>query len=98
MWEEEMKHLIFGLMLAVCMWLFAAGSVHLLVVCSRLFVVVVVCGHLLVVCVDICGGLWLLPVLVKDCRQITFATLNRFCPLSKKNPTPHVLNGQYQDG
>ena len=34
------------------------------------------------------------------CRQITFVTLNGFCPLS--NPTPHptppVLNGQNEDG
>ena len=35
---------------------------------------------------------------LKDCRQITFVTLNRFCPLSKKNPTPSVFNRQYQDG
>ena len=33
----------------------------------------------------------------RDCRQITFITLNRFCPLSKKNHPP-LLNGQYQDG
>ena len=34
---------------------------------------------------------------VRDCQQITFVTLNGFCPLSKKNPTPPVLNGQYQN-
>ena len=34
---------------------------------------------------------------LRDCQQITFAMLNRFCLLSK-TPTPPVLNGQYQDG
>ena len=36
---------------------------------------------------------------VRDCRQITFVTLNGFCPLI--NPPPHpppALNGQYQNG
>ena len=33
----------------------------------------------------------------RDCQQITFTTLNRFCPLSK-NPPPPVLNGQNHDG
>ena len=28
---------------------------------------------------------------LRDCRQITFVTLNGFCPLSKKNPTPLFL-------
>ena len=32
---------------------------------------------------------------VRDRRQITFVTLNRFCPLSKP-PHPPVLNGQFQ--
>ena len=32
--------------------------------------------------------------LLTDCQQITFVTLNKFCPLTK---TP-VLNGQYQTG
>ena len=35
---------------------------------------------------------------LRDCRQITFITLNGFCLLSEKNPTPPVLNGQYQNG
>ena len=39
------------------------------------------------------GGVFCL----RDCRQITFVTLYRFCPLSKKNPTPSVFNRQYQD-
>ena len=30
--------------------------------------------------------------LTKDCQQITFVTLNRFCPLSKSHPP--ALNGQ----
>ena len=30
--------------------------------------------------------------LTKDCQQITFVTLNRFCPLSKS--LPPALNGQ----
>ena len=34
---------------------------------------------------------------LRDCQQITFIMLNRFCLLSK-TPTPLVLNGQYQDG
>ena len=34
---------------------------------------------------------------IRNCQQITFVTLNRFCPLSKKNPTHPVLNG-YQNG
>ena len=33
----------------------------------------------------------------RDCPQITFATLNGFCLLSKNNPRP-VPKGQYQDG
>ena len=36
--------------------------------------------------------------LIRDSQQITFITLNRFCPLSKKTPTPSVLNRQYQVG
>ena len=37
---------------------------------------------------------------VKNCWQITFVTLNTFCPSSKPSlsPTPPVLKGQYQDG
>ena len=31
---------------------------------------------------------------LRDCQQITFVMLNKFCPLSRKNPTP-VLNRQY---
>ena len=34
---------------------------------------------------------------LRDCRQITFVMLNRFC-LSSKTPHTPVLNGQYQDG
>ena len=34
---------------------------------------------------------------LRDCWQITFITLNRFCPLSKKS-FPPVLNEQNQDG
>ena len=38
---------------------------------------------------------------LRDCQQIAFTTLNRFCPLSKPPypppPYPPVLNGQYQD-
>ena len=34
---------------------------------------------------------------LRDCRQITFVTLNGFWPLSKKT-TPLFQNGQYQDG
>ena len=34
---------------------------------------------------------------LRDCQQITFIMLNRFCLLSR-NPHPPVLNGQYQDG
>ena len=38
---------------------------------------------------------------LRDCRQITFVTLNGFCPLSNPPPPPPhpptpVLNGQYQ--
>ena len=33
---------------------------------------------------------------LRDCQQIAFTTLNRFCPLSKP-PYPPVLTGQYQD-
>ena len=40
-----------------------------------------------------CANIWF-----RGCQQITFVMLNGFCPLSKKNPTPPVLNGQYQDG
>ena len=36
-------------------------------------------------------------VCLRDCWQITFVTLNEFCPLSKRNPLPPVLNGKYQD-
>ena len=28
---------------------------------------------------------------LRDCQQLTFVTLNRFCPLSKP-PTPHPLS------
>ena len=35
---------------------------------------------------------------VKDCQQITFVTLIRFCLLSKERPTPLVVNEQHQDG
>ena len=37
---------------------------------------------------------------LKDCRQITFVTLNEFCPLNKqtKKNQPSVLNRQDQDG
>ena len=34
---------------------------------------------------------------LRDCQQITFVTLNRFCSLSKTLPPP-VLNRKYQDG
>ena len=36
-------------------------------------------------------------ICIRDCQQITFIMLNRFCLLSKKNPPP-VLNRQYQSG
>ena len=32
---------------------------------------------------------------LRDCRQITFVMLDRFCLLSKPHPHSHVLNGQY---
>ena len=35
---------------------------------------------------------------LRDCRQITFVTLDEFCPLSKKKNHPTAPNGQYQDG
>ena len=35
---------------------------------------------------------------LRDCRQISFVTLNGFCPLSKKKPTPPVLNRKNQYG
>ena len=35
--------------------------------------------------------------LFRDCQLITFVTLNRFCPLSKKTINPSVRNRQYQD-
>ena len=35
--------------------------------------------------------------MVRDLRQITFVTLNRYCLLSKKEPTP-VYNGEYPAG
>ena len=34
---------------------------------------------------------------VRNCRQITFVTLNRFCPLSKNPHTSPVPNEQYQN-
>ena len=40
----------------------------------------------------------LAPTVLRDCRQITFITLNGFCPLSKTPPTPPALHGQYQNG
>ena len=36
----------------------------------------------------------LMYVQFRDRRQITFVTLNGFCPLSKNPSTPPVLNGQ----
>ena len=33
---------------------------------------------------------------LRDCRQIAFVVFNRFCPLSKKKPTPPALNGKYR--
>ena len=44
------------------------------------------------------GTHYALQKFVRDCRQITFVTLNRFYPLSKKTLTPSALNGQYEDG
>ena len=35
---------------------------------------------------------------VRDCQQITFVTLSRFCSLSNPLPHPLFLNGQNQDG
>ena len=32
-----------------------------------------------------------IKIIVRDCRQITFVTLNRFCPLSKKPSSPLFL-------
>ena len=32
-----------------------------------------------------------IKIIVRDCRQITFVTLNRFCLLSKKPSTPLFL-------
>ena len=37
------------------------------------------------------------PQVLRDCQQITFITLDGFCPLSKKKH-PTVPNGQYQVG
>ena len=35
---------------------------------------------------------------IRDCRQIAFVTLNRFCMFKQKNRPPLLfLNGQYQD-
>ena len=44
-----------------------------------------------------------MPCRPRDCRQITFVTLNGFCPLSypapllPPSPPSTVLNGQYQN-
>ena len=35
---------------------------------------------------------------LRDCQQITFVTLNRFCLLSNKKTHPSICNRQDQDG